>query len=135
MLNGGALREKLIGGLLDAGLGVLVVKVETGDGGVGTSGGGAGEGEHEALGNAVKLTVGLEADGLPLAGALNPVAHVVDGGVASGGGGGELTELDNLSTTLLDARSELVDHPAVVDHASSVSTSDLGVSDVWVHGW
>lgn len=111
MGDGVALSEELVGGLLHAGLGDLVIEVDSHDGGVGAGGGGAGEGEHEALGDSVELTVGLEGDGLPLVGSLNPVAHVVDGGVSGGGGGGKLTELDDLGAALLDAGSELVGDP------------------------
>ena len=84
MLDSGTLAQKLVSGLLDALLAVLVVEVEAHDGGVLSWGGGAGEGEHDALGDVVKGAVSLEADGLPLVGAENPVAHVVDRGIASG---------------------------------------------------
>ena len=85
VLNSSALGKKLIGGLLDGSLGDLVIEVEASDGGVLTGSGGAGEGEHDALGDVVKLAVGLEADGLPLVRAENPVAHVINGGVAGRG--------------------------------------------------
>ena len=85
VLDGGALSEELVGGLLDSSLRDLVVKVETSDGSVLTGRGGAREGEHDALGDVVKLAVGLEADGLPLVRSENPVAHVINGSVASRG--------------------------------------------------
>jgi hypothetical protein len=109
--DGVALSEELVGGLLHAGLGDLVIKVESHDGRVASGGGSAREGEHEALGDSVELTVGLEGNGLPLIGSLNPVAHVVDGGVSGGGGGRKLTEFDDLGTALLDTGSELVGDP------------------------
>ena len=59
---------------------------------------------------------------------------MVDGSITSGGGGRELSELNDLSTTLLDAGSELILDPGGVDESRSVGTSDLGVSDIGVHG-
>ena len=134
MLDSSALSEKLIGGLLDASLGVLVIEVESHDGLVLTWGGGAREGEHDALWHVVKGAVRLEADGLPLGGTEGPVAHVVDGGVASGGSRGELSELNDLGTTLLNAGGELVNHPAVINEAGGIGTTDRAVSDIGVHG-
>ena len=133
MLDGGSLGEELVSGLLDAGLGDLVVEVETHNGGVLAVLGGAGEGEHQASGDAVQLAVGLEGNGLPLVAAVDPVAHVVDRGVTSAGSRGELAELDDLSTTLLDAGSELIVGPLGVDEAGSGLASDGGVADVGVH--
>lgn len=133
MLDGGALAKELVGGLLDGGLGDLVVEVEARHRGVLAGGGSAREGEHEALGDVVELAVGLEADGLPLGGAEDPVAHVVDRGVASGSSRGKLTELNDLSTTLLDAWSELISSPRGIDEARSVLASDLGVTNIGVH--
>jgi len=134
VLDGGALGKKLISGLLDGSLGYLVVQVEAHDWGVLTWGRGAGEGEHDALRNVVELSVGLESNRLPLVGAEHPVAHVVDRGVASRGSGREFSELDDLSTTLLDARGELILGPGGVDEGRSVDTGNLGVPDVGVHG-
>ena len=134
VLDGGALAKKLVGGLLDGSLGDLVVEVEAHDGSVLAGGGGAGEGEHEALGDVVELAVSLEADGLPLVRAEDPVAHVVDGGVAGGGSRGQLAKLDDLSATLLHARSELISGPGGIDEAGSILASDLGVADIGVHG-
>jgi len=133
VLNGSALSEKLVSGLLDASLGVLVIDVESHNGLVLSWRGGAREGEHDALWHVVKGAVRLEADGLPLGGSESPVAHVVDGGVASGGSGRELSELDDLGTTLLNAGSELFNQPGVVNEAGGIGTSDLGVPDIRVH--
>jgi len=87
VLDGGALGKKLVGGLFDGSLRHFVVEVEAFNRGVDTWGGGAREGEHDALGNVVESAVGLESNGLPLAGAESPVAHVVDGGVTGRGSG------------------------------------------------
>ena len=59
---------------------------------------------------------------------------MVDGSISSGSGRRELSELNDLSTTLLDAGSEFILDPGGVDESRSVSTSDLGVSDIGVHG-
>jgi len=134
VLDGGTLGKKLIGGLLDSSLGDLVVEVQAHNGSVLTWGGGAGEGEHDALWDVVKGAISLEGDGLPFLGSENPVAHVVDGGVSGGSGGGELSKLNDLGTTLLDARSELIRDPAWVDEGRGISTDNLGVSDIGVHG-
>jgi len=85
VLNSSALGEKLISGLLHASHAGLIVEGKTGDGSVSAILGSAGEGEHDAFGDVVKLAVSLESNGLPLFAAENPVAHVVDGGIASGG--------------------------------------------------
>lgn len=133
MLDGGSLGEELVSGLLDASLGNLVVEVETQNGGVLAVLRGAREGEHEASGDAVQLAVSLEGNRLPLVAAEDPVAHVVDCGVTSAGSRGELAELDDLSTTLLDAGSELIVGPLGVDKAGSGLASDGSVADVGVH--
>jgi len=134
VLDSGALAEELVGGLLDGSLGDLVIKVQAGDGSVCTWGGGAREREHDALRDVVESAVSLEGDGLPLGRAEGPVAHVVDGGVTGGGSGRHLSELNDLSTTLLNARSELIRGPAGINEGRGVSTGDLGVSDIGVHG-
>jgi len=134
VLDGGALSEELGGGGLHAGLGDLVVEAEAGHGRVLAVLADAGEGEHEASGNTVQLTVGLEANGLPLFTAVNPVAHVVDSGVTSGGSGGELSELDDLGSTLLDAGGELILDPGGVNEGLSGAAVDDGVADIGVHG-
>jgi hypothetical protein len=133
--DGLTLGEELIGGLLDAGLRDLVVEGETSDWSVLSWGGRAWEGEHDALWHVVELSVALEGNGLPLLASKDPVAHVVDGGVSGRGSTGELSELDDLGTALLDAWGELVGDPAVVNHGGGGLSSDSGVSDVWVHGW
>jgi len=83
--NGFALCDELIYSLLDACLGDFVIKVKASNGGEHSVGGSAREGEHEALGDVVELTVTLEGDGLPLFGSVNPVAHMIDGGISGGG--------------------------------------------------
>ena len=131
--NGVTLGQELIRGLLDCSLADLVVEVEASDGGVVAWGQRAREGEHDALWDVVKGAIGLEGNRLPVIGSENPVAHVVDGGVASRGSGRELTELDDLSTTLLDAGSELVLEPGGVNERGSILTFNLAVPDVGVH--
>lgn len=103
--------EELVGGLLDASLGDLVVDVEAGDGHVLAVLTDSREGEHKASGDSVELTVGLESNGLPVVRSVNPVAHMVDGGVTSGSSGGELSELNNLASSLLDTGGEFVRDP------------------------
>ena len=58
---------------------------------------------------------------------------MVDRGVSSRGGRGELSEFNDFSTTLLDAGCELILHPAIVDEARGISSVDLGVPDIRVH--
>ena len=135
VLDSSTLAEELVSGLLDGGLGDGIVEVETSHWGVLAWGGGAWEGEHQALWDVVELSVGLEADGLPLVASEDPVAHVIDGSVSGGGGTGELSELDDLSSSLLDSWGELVGGPAGVDKGLGLLSSDSGVSDIWVHGW
>ncbi len=62
VLDGGALREKLISGLLNGGLGDLVVEVESCNGSVLSWRGRAREGEHDALGDVVEGAVSLESN-------------------------------------------------------------------------
>ena len=133
VLDGSALGKKLIGGLLHSSLGDLVVEVQAHNGSVLSWGGGAWEGEHDALWDVVEGTISLEGDGLPFLGSENPIAHVVDGGVTGGSGGRELSELNDFSTTLLDARSELISGPAGINEGRSISTVDLAVPDIGVH--
>ena len=83
VLDGGTLREKLVSCDLDGGLGCLIIEIETHNWGVLARGGRAWEREHDALRNVVESSIGLEADGLPLIRSENPVAHVVNRGVAS----------------------------------------------------
>ena len=97
-------------------------------------GGRAREGEHDSLWDVVELAIGLEGDGLPLIASESPVAHVVDSGVGSGGSRGQLAELNDLGTTLLDARGEFVLDPGGIDEAHGVLALNGAVSDVWVHG-
>jgi len=52
--------EELVGGLLDTGLGDLVINLEAGHWGVLAILADAGEGEHEASGHIVELAVSLE---------------------------------------------------------------------------
>lgn len=129
-----SLAEQFVGGLLDAGLRDLVVNVKAGNGGVLAILADSGEGEHEASGDTVELAIGLEGNRLPVIGALNPVAHVVDGSVTSGSSGGELSELDNLSTSLLHTRSELISSPCSINELGGSLAFDGGVADIRVHG-
>lgn len=111
MFDSLSLTEELLSGLLHASLGDLVVEVKASHWGVNSVLANAGEGEHEASGNVVELAVSLEGNGLPLFTAVNPVAHVVDSGVTSGGSGRELSELNDLGSTLLNAGGELISDP------------------------
>jgi len=113
--NGIAFSEELISSLLDAGLRDFVRDVESHDGAVGTVSGSAREREHETFRDVVELTVRFEGNGLPLIRSVNPVSHVVDGSVTGGSSGGELSELNDLSTSLLDSRSEFVRDPLGID--------------------
>ena len=133
MLNSGTLGKKLISGLLDGSLGDLVVKVEAHDGSVHTWRGSAREREHDALGDVVEGAVRLEANGLPFIGAEDPVAHVVDGGVSSGGSGREFTEINDLSTTLLNAGSELISDPGSINELRGSLAGDGAIPDIGVH--
>jgi len=58
---------------------------------------------------------------------------VIHGGVAGGGSGRELSELDDLSTSLLDAWGELVSNPAGVNEVHGVSATNGGVTDIGIH--
>lgn len=62
VLDGGALGQKLISGLLDGSLGDLVVKVESCNGSVLSWSGRAREGEHDAFGDVVEGAVSLESN-------------------------------------------------------------------------
>lgn len=62
VLDGGALTKELVSGLLDGSLGHFVVEVQAQHWCVVTRGGSAGEGEHQAFGDVVESTVGLEAN-------------------------------------------------------------------------
>jgi hypothetical protein len=134
--NGVTLSEELVNGLLDSHLGDLVRDVESSNGSVGSVSGGAREGEHEAFGDGVtvEFAVTLEGNGLPLIGSGNPVSHVVDGGVTSGSSGGELSELNDLGTSLLDSGSEFVSDPLSINEVHGGLSVDDGVSDIGVHG-
>lgn len=134
MGDGVTFSEELVSSLLDAGLRDLVGDVESGNGSVGSVSGGAREGEHEAFGDVVEFAVGLEGNGLPLIGAVNPVSHVVDGGVSGGSSGGELSELNDLGSSLLDSGGELVSDPVSGNKVHGVLAVDDGVSDIGVHG-
>lgn len=135
MLDGVALTEEFVSSLLDGSLGDFVIEVQALDWLVLSWGAGAWEGEHDAFWDVVEGTVGLEADGLPFVASEDPVAHVVDGGVTGGGSRGKLSELNDLSTSLLDSWGELVLDPAGVNEGLGSLSGNLGVSDVWVHGW
>ena len=60
---------------------------------------------------------------------------MVDGSVGSGGSRGELSELDDFSTALLDTRSKLLIDPDWVNEAESILSLHGGVSDIGVHRW
>ena len=60
---------------------------------------------------------------------------MVDGSVGSGGSRGELSELDDFSTALLDTRSKLLIDPDWVNEAESILSLHGGVSDIGVHCW
>ena len=66
MLDGSPLSQQLVSGGLDRGLGELVIEVETHDGRVVSRCRGTWEGEHETFGDAIKTSISLEADRLPL---------------------------------------------------------------------
>ena len=66
MLDGSPLSQQLVSGGLDGGLGELVIEVETHDGRVVSRCRGTWEGEHETFGDAIKTSISLEADRLPL---------------------------------------------------------------------
>ena len=66
MLDGSPLGQQLVSGGLDGGLGELVIEVETHDGRVVSRCRGTWEGEHKTFGDAVKFSISLEADRLPL---------------------------------------------------------------------
>jgi len=83
--DGVTLSDKFINSFLDSHLGDLIIEVEAHNGRVASGGGGAREGEHESFGDVVEFTVGFEGNGLPFIRSLNPVSHVVDGGVTCGG--------------------------------------------------
>lgn len=120
MCDGFAFGEEFVGGLLETGLGDFVVDLEAGDWGVVSWGGGAWHGEHQTLWDAVKLAVTLESNGLPLAASESPVAHVVDGSVTCGCSAGELSKLDDFSSTLLDTWGEFVLDPGIGNHVCGV---------------
>jgi len=128
------LREEFVSSFLNSHLRNFVVQVEAHHGGVLAVLGRAGEREHDAFGHVVKFAVRLEANGLPLVGSLDPVSHVVDGGVSSGSSGREFTELNDLSTSLLHARGELVGDPGGLNQALSGLAGDRAVTDIGVHG-
>lgn len=60
---------------------------------------------------------------------------MVNGGVTGGGSGGELSELNDLSTTLLDTWGELISNPLGINEIWGRLSVDNGVADIWVHGW
>jgi len=60
---------------------------------------------------------------------------VVDRSVTSGGSGGGVSEVNDLGTTLLDARGELILEPGGIDESWGILSANLAVSDIGVHGW
>lgn len=71
---------------------------------------------------------------MPFIRAKFPVSHVEDSSVSSGSSGGELSELNDLSTSLLDSGSELVLKPVSINEGRSGLSVNSGVSNVGVHG-
>ena len=134
VLNGSTLGEKFIGGLLHAGLRDFIIEAKSGDWSVLSWSSGAWEGEHDTLWNIIELSISLESNGLPFITSINPVTHVVNGSITSGSSRGELSELNNLSSSLLNSWSELISDPASIDEVSGSFTTYSGVSDIWVHG-
>lgn len=111
MFDSLTLAEEFIGGLLDTSLGNLIVKVETFNRVVLSWSSGAREREHKSFGNTVEFSVRLESNRLPFFATVNPVAHVIDGSVSSGGSGREFAEFNDFSTTLLDTGGEFIVGP------------------------
>ena len=58
---------------------------------------------------------------------------MVDSSVSSRSSRGELSELNDLSTSLLDSGGELVSNPLGINHVHSVLAIDGSVSDIGVH--
>ena len=135
MLDSVSLFDEFVDSFLHSLLGDLIVHVDALDHGDLSVVGRAWEGEDEVLWYTVLSSVGLDSNGLPLLASEFPVSQVVDGGVSSGGGGGEFSQLDNFGTSLLDSWGEFVLDPVGGDESWSRFSSAGSVSNIWVHGW
>jgi len=132
-LNGFTFSQELIRSFLDGCLADFVVETEASDGSIAAGGQRAREREHDASWDVVEGAVSLEGNRLPVIRSIDPVTHVVDGGITGRGGRRKLTELDDLSTTFLDAGCELFLDPGGVNEGRSSNTADRAVPDVGVH--
>lgn len=97
----------------------------------------AGEAVHDTFGRAVLVVVAddTHADVAAGLGAVEPVVHVVAGGVGSRGSGGLAKHADDLGATLGNLGDEgAVQVGVVVDHLSEGHTVDGGVEGVGVLG-
>ena len=135
MLDSSALAEELVSGLLDGGLRDCIVEVESSNWSIFSWSSGAWEREHDAFWDVVELAIGLEADRLPFIASEDPVAHVVDGSISGRGSTGEFSELDDLSSSLLNSWGELLGSPAGINERLSILSTNSAVSDIWVHCW
>ena len=135
MLDSSALAEELVSCLLDGGLRDSIVEVESSNWSVFSWSCGAWEREHDAFWDVIKLAIGLEADGLPFITSEDPVAHVVDGSISGRGSTGEFSELDDLSSSLLNSWGELIGSPAGINEGLCILSTNGAVSDIWVHSW
>lgn len=135
MGNGLSFIEQFVGGLFETSHADFIVNLQILDWVEMAWCRGAGKREHEALWDSVQLSVTLKSDGLPMSASQSPVTHVVNGGIACRCSARELSELNDFSSTLLDAGGEFILDPGSVDHAESILSLDGGVSDVWVHSW
>jgi len=89
--------------------------------------------EDEAGGNSVASIRG-DSHGSPFTvGTEDPVSNVVDSRATSGGSTGELSGLDDGSTSLLDGRDEVLFNPVVINEGSGVLALDGGEVDIGVH--
>jgi len=89
--------------------------------------------EDEAGGNSVASIRG-NSHGSPFTvGTEDPVSNVVDSRATSGGSTGELSGLDDGSTSLLDGGDEVLFNPGVINEGSGGLTLDGGEVDIRVH--
>lgn len=90
--------------------------------------------EDKAWGNTV-ASIRWDSHGGPFSvGSEDPISDVVDSRTTSGGSTGELSGLDDSSTSLLDGWDEFGINPSLVNKGSGSLSVDDGVVDVWVHG-
>lgn len=134
-LDGLLLSDELVGGGLDSSLALLGGNVKSGDDLPLAALAGNREGEVQSSGNAVGVSVGHDSHGGPLSvGSEGPVSNVLNGGVGSGGSRGELSGLDDLSSSLLNNRDETLVNPLVVNQVEGSLSLDGGVGEVGEHG-